>query len=405
MAEALVGNIVRFLEVLRAAGVGLHAGRTSEVVEAIERVGLRRRADVRAALRCLLIHRHDDVAVFDAAFDRFWRTRSARDPQGLPLMALGERPRVAAAPRTGTQLQFEAESDGHSAGATSIATAAWSATESLRTRDFATLSPAELARAEALLAGMPWHLGMRRARRWSPARSGRIDRRSAVRRNMKHGGELLDLPRRARHTRPRPVVVLADVSGSMERYTRMMLQFVHGMTTGPHAVESFVFATRLTRVTREVMRRGSARALSTVAAGVVDWGGGTRIGDALRSFNVHYARRVMRNGPVVIIVSDGWDRGDPQQLTHELARLRRSCRRLVWLNPLLGTATYEPLTRGMQAALPLVHDFLPVHNLESLEQLAAHLRSLEGTAPGSVVSRMAGVPRRRPGGAESSHAD
>jgi uncharacterized protein with von Willebrand factor type A (vWA) domain len=157
----------------------------------------------------------------------------------------------------------------------------------------------------------------------------------------------------------------------------MLLQFVYGMAAGPHDVESFVFATRLTRITREVAHRGSASALTAIAHRVRDWGGGTRMGDALRAFNLHYARRVMRHGPVVLVISDGWDRGDPGQLAGELARVRRSCRRLVWLNPLLGSESYEPLTRGMRAALPLIDDFLPAHNLASLEQLAEHLHSLD----------------------------
>jgi uncharacterized protein with von Willebrand factor type A (vWA) domain len=166
----------------------------------------------------------------------------------------------------------------------------------------------------------------------------------------------------------------------MERYSRVLLRFVYGMASGAHAVESFVFATRLTRITREVTHRGSGAALAAVADRVRDWGGGTRIGDSLRAFNLHYARRVMRHGPVVLVISDGWDRGDPEQLAREIARLRRSCRRLVWLNPLLGSRSYEPLTRGMQAALPFVDDFLPAHNLVSLEQLASHLRALPSTS-------------------------
>jgi uncharacterized protein len=218
---------------------------------------------------------------------------------------------------------------------------------------------------------------VRRTRRWGRAVTGRIDLRRIVRANMKHGGELVALPRRARRHRPRPVVVLADVSGSMARYARLLLQFVHGMTAGPHEVESFVFATRLTRITRAVARPGGGLSLATAVGRIQDWGGGTRIGEALRAFNLHYARRVMRHGPVVLIISDGWDCGDPGRLAAELARVRRRCRRLVWLNPLLGSAGYEPLTRGMQAALPLVDDFLPAHNLVSLEQLAAHLRALD----------------------------
>jgi uncharacterized protein with von Willebrand factor type A (vWA) domain len=374
--SALVANVLRFAEVLRGAGLDVHAGRMSDVVVAMERVGIRQRSDVRATLRCLLVHRHDDIPLFDDAFDRFWRAWSRHDPNGLALFSLGERPRIAAAPRGGTPVQFEPGSPDPSSAAKPLAAGAWSSAESLRLRDFAELTPGELMDAEALLARVPWRLGVRRTRRHARAAAGRIDLRPIVRANMKHGGELLELPRRERRDKPRPVVVLADVSGSMERYARMLLTFVYGMAAGPHDVESFVFATRLTRITREVARRGSAMALTALAHSVRDWGGGTRIGDALRSFNLHYARRAMRHGPVVLIISDGWDRGDPAQLAQELARVRRSCRRLVWLNPLLGSESYEPLTRGMRAALPFIDDFLPAHNLVSLEDLAEHLRSL-----------------------------
>ena len=375
MPEALVANVLRFAEVLRGAGLDVHAGRMSDVVTALERVGVRRRGDVRAAMRSLLVHRRDDIPLFDDAFERFWRAPSRHDPDGLALFSLGERPRVAAAPREGTPVQFESGAADPS-DAKPLAAGAWSRAESVRARDFAELTASELMEAEALLARVPWRLGVRRTRRHARAATGRIDLRPIVRVNMKHGGELLELPRRARREKPRPVVVLADVSGSMERYARMLLKFVYGMAAGPHEVESFVFATRLTRITREVARRGTATALTAVANRVRDWGGGTRIGEALRSFNLHYARRAMRHGPVVLIISDGWDRGDPEQLANELARVRRSCHRLVWLNPLLGSESYEPLTRGMRAALPFIDDFLPAHNLVSLEQLAEHLRSL-----------------------------
>ena len=192
---------------------------------------------------------------------------------------------------------------------------------------------------------------------------------------MKHGGELIDVPRREPQERARPIVVLADVSGSMEPYSRMLLHFVSGLTQGARRVESFLFATRLTRVTHVVSERGAPGVFKKVSQSVQDWGGGTRIGEALRTFNVHWARRVMRNGPVVLLLSDGWDRGEPELLARELARVRRSCRRLIWLNPLLGSANYEPLTRGMLAALRHIDDFRPVHNLVSLEQLAEQLRN------------------------------
>jgi hypothetical protein len=172
------------------------------------------------------------------------------------------------------------------------------------------------------------------------------------------------------------LVVIGDVSGSMERYSRVLLHFAYGLATSTRQVESFVFATELTRITRRIARRGDNADLASALHDVNDWGGGTRIGEALRTFNTRWTRRVMRNGPVVLIVSDGWDRGDPLLLARELARLRRSSRRLIWLNPLLGSATYEPLTRGMQAALRHIDDFLPAHNLASLENLAEQLRSL-----------------------------
>jgi len=203
--------------------------------------------------------------------------------------------------------------------------------------------------------------------------------RRVLRRNVLRGGELIELPHRVRRHAPRPIVLLADVSGSMDRYSRMLLAFAAGLTRSTRHVESFVFATRLTRVSRHVASAGGHRVVSRLVRDLHDWGGGTRIGDALRTFNTTWSRRVMRHGPVVLIVSDGWDRGEPALLGRELARLRRRCSRVIWLNPLLGSAAYEPLTRGMQAALAHIDDFMPAHNLKSIEDLATHLRRLESS--------------------------
>jgi uncharacterized protein len=374
--DRFVDNLLRFGDVLRRGGLDVHPARMRDAVTGLELVGVRSRVDVRSALRCLLVHRRDDIPFFDEAFDWFFKARG-QPGGGLPLFSLGERPRVVAPPGTDTRVEFEAaEASGGSPAEPRLAAAAWSDREALRTRDFADLSPGDLRRAEEMLADLAWQLGVRRTRRWAPAASGAVDLRWIMRRNVKHGGELVDIPRRARREKPRPLLVLGDVSGSMERYTRMLLQFLRGVSGSSQQVESFVFATRLTRVTREVAARGAADALEAVSRRVQDWGGGTRIGESLRAFNVHWARRVMRHGPIAIVVSDGWDRGDPALLARELARVRRSCRRLIWLNPLLGSSDYEPLTRGMQAALPLIDDFLPAHNLASFEQLAEHLRSL-----------------------------
>jgi uncharacterized protein with von Willebrand factor type A (vWA) domain len=246
-----------------------------------------------------------------------------------------------------------------------------------RTKDFGEFTAAELDRARQILAQLPWQLGRRRTRRWRRTPAGAIDLRRILRRNLLRGGELVDLPRRGRRELPRPFVLLADVSGSMDRYSRMLVHFLYGLSEHDRRVESFVFATRLTRVTRRVAGGGGAAAIERLIREVNDWGGGTRIGDALRAFNTRWARRVMRHGPVVLIVSDGWDRGEPARLAAEVARLHRQCHRLIWLNPLLGSSSYEPLTRGMQAALRHVDDFLPAHNLASLEQLAEHLGTLD----------------------------
>ena len=370
----LAANVLLFGRMLRAAGLEIHHGRLLDAVRALEWVDVASRTDVAAALRSLLVHDRDQIARFDRAFELFFRAHRPPAP-GLPLFSLGERPRVVARSVGGAPVH--AELDGiraESAGATR-AIGAWSSASVSRTRDFSEFTERELEAARALLERIPWSLSRRRTRRWRPASSGTPDLRRVLRRNVTLG-DIVDLPRRARRELPRPVVLLGDVSGSMERYSRILAQFVYGLSQSESDVEVFLFATRLTRVTPHLAARRGSAALTRLAREVQDWGGGTRIGEALRAFNTHWARRVMRNGPIVLIVSDGWDRGDPALLGRELARVRRSCRRLIWLNPLLGSAQYEPLTRGMQAALRHVDDFLPAHNLVSLEQLAEHLRAL-----------------------------
>jgi uncharacterized protein with von Willebrand factor type A (vWA) domain len=222
---------------------------------------------------------------------------------------------------------------------------------------------------------MKWDLGSRRTWRRRRDEGREIDFHHVVRANMPLGGELLRVPRRGRTQKPRPLAIIADVSGSMERYSRMLLHFSHTVAEGERRVEAFVFATRFTRLTRELARHG-VKTAENIPAHVPDWGGGTRIGDAIRTFNVQWRRRVLPAGAIVLLISDGWDRGEPEVLAREMARLQRSCRRLIWLNPLLGAPGYQPMTRGMRAALPFVDDFLPAHNLDSLEALAAHLNAV-----------------------------
>jgi uncharacterized protein with von Willebrand factor type A (vWA) domain len=341
-------------------------------------VNLGSRTDVAATLRSLLVHDRDEIARFDRAFELFFKVHRPPAP-GLPLFSLGERPRVVARPAPGVPVHTEFEGLHAGTASSTRAVGAWSAASVSRTKDFSEFTERELERAGALLERVPWSLGRRRTRRWRRGSSGAPDLRPMLRRTVM-AGDLIDLPRRARREVPRPIVLLGDVSGSMERYSRLLAHFVYGLAQSAARVEVFLFATRLTRVTRHLMTRRGDIALTRLAREVQDWGGGTRIGEALRAFNTHWARRVIRNGPIVLIVSDGWDRGDPAMLSQELARVRRSCRRVIWLNPLLGGAHYEPLTRGMQAALRHIDDFLPAHNLVSLEQLADHLRALPARA-------------------------
>src|SRR5438874_8242868 len=227
-----------------------------------------------------------------------------------------------------------------------------------------------------LLEQAAWRVAERRTRRMRPGKTGRIDLRRSARHAIRSSGELMRLFHRRPRMRRRPLVLICDVSGSMERYSRLLMIFAHAIARRED-LEAFVFSTRLTRITRLLRQRDLDRALDSVSKGVRDFSGGTRIGDALADFNRHWARRVLGHGAVVIIISDGWDRGDPAQLTAELVHLRRSAHRLIWLNPLLGSEGYEPLTRGMAAALPYCDDFLAAHNLEALDDLGKLLAGLD----------------------------
>ena len=236
--------------------------------------------------------------------------------------------------------------------------------------------------ARQLMASLRWSPGLRLTRRKERGRGPALDVRRTLRDSAQYGGELMHLRTRRRKEKPRRLVVVCDVSGSMERYTRMLLHFIHSLYGGLESrVEAFLFATRLTRITKQLGQRDIDQAVSEVAKTVPDWSGGTRIGAALREFNFRWARRTLGWGSIVLIVSDGWDRGEPETLSEEMARLQRSCRRLIWLNPLAGAEDYEPLTQGMRAAAPYVDDLLPVHNLAALLDLASYLNGLATSWP------------------------
>ena len=397
-AGAILPNLLLFGAALRRLGLDFGTANVLDLVRAAEFVPIGgSRSDFRLAARALLVHRQRDLALFDETFQVFWRRpahgRSLRD-----LRSMGEERRYRT-PRITPHREDTADGppadelppdDAGNRQPVVDLQRSFSAREVLRQRDFAEYTAPEMAAAQAMMAELDWDLGRRRARRtaWNDrASGGAIDLRRSMRRSLAYGGEMLELTRRRRKTRPRPLVLICDVSGSMERYTRMLLHFVHTVAGSGQPVEAFLFATRLTRITRHLAHRGVDRAVAEVAHAVPDWAGGTRIGAAVKAFNYRWARRTLRGGAVVLIISDGWDRGEPELLSAELARLQRSCQRLIWLNPLLGSPDYQPLTRGMQAALPYIDDFLPAHNLHSLQELSRALSRLNARRPAHPVRR------------------
>jgi uncharacterized protein with von Willebrand factor type A (vWA) domain len=376
--SVLLRNLLHFAELLRALGLDVPAGRTLDVALALEHVEIGRRSDFYFTLQALLVHRHADLPMFDQAFLMFWR-RPPTEWSPTDLRAMGERRRIGPPERERPSI------GSHDGGAGSsieqdtvqrVAPMSYGSREVLRNKDFAAFTEEEICEARAMMAALAWEPGRRRTRRWRSGGDEAADLRRVVRQAVRFGGEPLVIPARERRWQRRPLVLLCDVSGSMERYSRILLHFAHGLASRLGHIEVFLFATRLTRVTGAIHRRGVEEAVRSVLAKATDWGGGTRIGATLRTFNLEWARRVTGRGPVVLLISDGWDRGEPADLAREMAQLARRCHRLIWLNPLLGSPSYQPLARGMQAALPFVDDFLPVHNLVSLEALAAHLNAL-----------------------------
>jgi uncharacterized protein with von Willebrand factor type A (vWA) domain len=388
----LLDNLLIFGRVLRRTGFQVHSGRLAELVEALGYVDLGARDDVYYVCRALLVHRQDQIAIFDLAFAAFWRDHHDRQPgttsrgthpseaptvvETGELLAPEELDRTAdSSAASGLDRTTDDASDAD-APAEEQRLRTWSEAGALSVKDFAALTPDEIVDARAALSRLVWQPGQRRTRRWVRGRGAQVDLRRAIAESLRSGGDVVKLPRRTRRVRPRPLVLLCDVSGSMERYSRMLLHFAHALTQRHRRVETFLFSTRLTRVTRELRAAGPDEALAAVSGAVPDWSGGTRIGAVVKEFHQRWSRRVLNGGPVALLISDGWDRGDPVELGQQIARLQRSCHRLIWLNPLIGTADYAPLTRGLQAALPFVDDFLPVRTLTNLAQLAIHLNTL-----------------------------
>jgi len=392
---ALANNVVHFVRLIRAAGVRAGTASTLNALALVEAAGIERRADIRAALRSTLISRPEHRELFDIAFDLFWKDPQIQEkmlsallptvqgrgqtppppppPQRLTDAFAPDAPRLD--PKRLPNQQDEVNFD---------ATLTFSASEKLQRMDFEQMNAAEWEAARKAAASLALPMRPLRTRRSAPARQGRIDLRACLQQSRKTGGEIIGIERTQPGERPPKLVVLCDISGSMHRYTRMFLHFVHALAnaTGassrggrPQKLEVFLFGTRLTHVTRHLPGQDVDVALARVAAAAPDWSGGTRIGACLHEFNLRWARRVLGYGVQVLLLTDGLDREDTTLLTKAADRLGKSCRNLIWLNPLLRYDGFEPRAAGVRALLPHVDTFVPVHNLNSIADLAQALGS------------------------------
>lgn len=395
--DPLLQNVLTFVSLLRRGGLRATTGQTLDFLQALDKhVDLGDREQVRHAGRALLVTRREDLRLFDLLFSRFWASHWAR-PKARSQKA-PRAPRHDDKPREKpfTVVNYMAYKARHLEREVDVSDRAGTFTpvEVLQRKDFSALTRDELRTVRRLIRNLDWRCAERLTRRRKPHRRGdRLDLRRTLRHASRHGGVPLRLHRSRQKTKRRPIVLLADVSGSMEKLSRLVLQFFYGVSHGDGGrnlgdVEAFVFGTRLTRVTQQLRTRNVDQAVAAAARAVPDWAGGTRIGDNLELFLRRHGRRMLRRGAVVIVLSDGWERGGTDTLRHAIRRLQHRCHRLIWLNPLAARAGYEPKVEGMAAAWPFVDDFLPVHNLQSLEELAAHLASLP--------SRRRGAIRRRP---------
>ena len=388
-----------FGRLLRRAGLAVDPDQTRTFTQALGLLGVARKGDVRAAGRAIYVRRREDRPTFDEAFELFWRRRA----YGSALA--GRLPRLVQSERRPGGLDLSADTGlgaERRAPVEILVPRGSSSLERLWLADFGELTAAEERDALRMISALRPRLPLRPARRGRVARhGGRLAMRRMLRRSLATGGQPLAWRWIRRTRRPRPIILICDISGSMERYSRFLLRFAHALARSGAPVEVFVFGTRLTRITRQLRVRSADEALRRVAHTVVDWSGGTRIGESLRELNLRWARRTIRSGAVALLVSDGWERGDPALLEREMARLNRNTHRLVWLDPLASRAGFEPLTQGLVAALPHVDDFLPCANIASLERLAVVLGGVQqgsGKAVAQSIRTSLTPPRTsRPG--------
>ena len=376
MPKTMLGRVVGFSRALHRAGVEVNAGNLIDLCDSFRYIEMHNRRDFYAAARATLVSRYDDLETFDAVFKAFWARPILPDDLTLTDTEAGGDPDLDIQADVNevvdtADLQEEAEGEGESEEV------GYSADEALMAKDLAAMSDREIEQARKVIHEIVNIIANRRSRRRVPENRGaELDFRRTWRRNALYGSDGVELMMKRRRIKKTKLMLLCDVSGSMDCYSRFLIRFIYALKREIRDVEVGVFSTRMTAISRLLKTKGIEESLVEVTETVHDWAGGTDIGGCLREFNDQFARDMLHSRTVMIIVSDGWDRGNPDLMRQEMARLRKRVHKLLWLNPLLGTPGYQPLCLGMKTALPYLDYFLPAHNLESLIQLARTLRSV-----------------------------
>jgi uncharacterized protein len=393
----LAANVMHFARLLRRAGLPVGPAETIAAQEALTRIDLASRTEARTALRAVMVHRHEHQEVFDQAFALFWRDPSAAEQAAAMALLDAQKENKPDRPPPAARRVAEAFASKSNAPPKPKdepphvdMTMTMSEQERLQQMDFESMSAEEIARAKQEIRRLVLPLDLRRTRRLRPDSTGPVtDLRRTIRTSLRQGGEIVTIARNRRVTRPPPLVVLCDISGSMARYAQILMHFLHAVTNDRDRVHVFLFGTRLSNVTRQLRARDPEVAFQMVAHAVPDWSGGTRIGESLATFNRKWAKRVLGQGAVVLMITDGLDRDAAHGLAENMDRLHRSCTRLIWLNPLLRWSGFEPKSQGIRAMLPHVDEFRPVHNLASLRSLI-DLLSRPAAAKPAPVGRLEG---------------
>lgn len=391
---ALAANVMHFTRLLRRTGLPVGPAEAIAAQNALTHVDLSDRTQVRTALRTTMVHRHEHQEVFDYAFALFWRDPAAAEQAAAMALLDAQKERKSERPPPAARRVAEAfaqKSDRppppRDEPPVQDAALTVSDRERLQRMDFEAMSVEEIKEAKREIRRLSLSLDLRRTRRYRADAAGpRIDLRRTIRQNLRQGGEILSIARTRTVTRPPPLVVLCDISGSMGRYAQILMHFLHAVTNDRDRVYVFLFGTRLTNITRQLRHRDPEVAFQMISQIVPDWSGGTRIGEVIGVFNRTWAKRLLGQGAIVLLITDGLDREGAVGLQAEMDRLHRSCRRLIWLNPLLRWSGFEPKSQGIRAMLPHVDEFRPVHNLASLRAL---IEALSRPAP----LRSAGVSR------------